>query len=97
MEPEAWHICPAASADEGLAYRVAAHWLAVTSDKHAIRPGPLTHMSDEDRQYVRWNRNGALARGGLGRGIEGLVCFEEFDSVRSDGHGTGVQVDVLRV
>jgi hypothetical protein len=96
MEPETWHICLTASAGEGLAYRVTAHWLTVASDEHPVRPGPVAHMSDEDREDVRWNRNGALAHVGLGRSIESLARFEEFDSVRSDGHNTGVQVDVLR-
>jgi len=96
VEPEAWHVRLAACAGESLTYCVAAHGLAVAPDEHPVRPGPFGHVHSEDREHVRRDVDGSLARVGLGRRVEGAASFKEFDAVRSDGNGCGGQVDVLR-
>jgi hypothetical protein len=95
MKPEAGHVGHATCTGEGLAYGVTAHWLAIAANECAVGPGPVAHISSEDRQHVRRNCNGAFARVGLGRGIESLAGFEKFDTVGPDRDGTSVQVDVL--
>jgi hypothetical protein len=79
VEPKTGHVCLAARTGERLADSITAHRLAVAADEHAVSPGPLPHVCFEDGQHVRRDRNGALTGVGLGRGVEGLACFEQFN------------------
>src|SRR5215831_17067130 len=54
VKPETGHLGLTACTGERLTYGVAAHWLAVAADAHAVSPGPVAHVGLAGGHY-RWD------------------------------------------
>jgi hypothetical protein len=69
----------------------------VTSDEHALRPGPLRHVLAKHRHDMGRDGHGSSSRVRLRGSVKGCARFQQLDAIPAHGHGARLEVDVFAV